>query len=149
MYLETKETQNATAPPITEAAKIWISEKPNAFKTKPLPTCSAKALESAKEIAKIIKHQASSIATTPKRESVKLPLLLYARTTITVAAGAVADGKIGPKSLEAINGMNPEVFGALFAVYKLDRYLRIIGNNHTQAKFAKGWANRTLSVLNK
>jgi len=62
-------------------------------------------------------------------------------------AGVVEDGKIGPKSLEAINTMDSKYFQAMFAVYKLDRYLRIIGNNHSQAKFAKGWANRTLSVL--
>lgn len=65
------------------------------------------------------------------------------------AAGAVADGKIGKNTLSAINSMDGEYFEALFAVYKLDRYMRIIGNNHSQAKFAKGWANRTLSVLNQ
>lgn len=63
------------------------------------------------------------------------------------AAGVKIDGKIGPISLRAINGMDSDLFEALFAVYKLNRYLHIIGNNSSQAKFAKGWANRTLSVL--
>lgn len=65
------------------------------------------------------------------------------------AAGVTSDGKIGPISLNAINSMDSDLFQAKFAVYKLDRYLNIIGNNHSQAKFAKGWANRTISVLNK
>lgn len=63
-------------------------------------------------------------------------------------AGVKEDGKIGAISLAAINDMDGQYFEALFAVYKLDRYMKIIGNNHSQAKFAKGWANRTLSVLN-
>ena len=49
------------------------------------------------EKAKIIKHQASSIATTPRRVSVKEPLALYSLTTIIVDAGAVAED-IAPKS---------------------------------------------------
>ena len=53
----------------------------------------------AKLIAKIIKHQASSMATTPKRVCVNGPLDLYSRITITVAAGAVA-AEIAPKIKE-------------------------------------------------
>ena len=47
--------------------------------------------EKVKEKAKIIRHHASSIATTPSRVLVRLPLALYSRITIKVAAGAVAE----------------------------------------------------------
>lgn len=68
------------------------------------------------------------------------------RTAIKIlqrAAGVTADGIIGPKTIAASSSVSPE----LFMVYRLDRYMRIIGERHSNAKFARGWSNRCLDVL--
>ena len=60
-------------------------------------------LATARAIANIIKHHASSTATTPRRGFVKGPRALNSLITITVAAGAVAD-EIAPKSIAKNRG---------------------------------------------
>ena len=84
----------AKAPPISEKA-----EKKIFGRKKPSVKGYLKALARVKETEKIIRHQASSRATTPKRVLVKIPLALYSLIIITVAAGAVAEA-IAPKSKE-------------------------------------------------
>lgn len=61
--------------------------------------------------------------------------------------GATPDGKIGPKSLEALNAMHPERFAAAFALAKLARYAQICNLDRSQSKFLLGWVNRTLRGL--
>ena len=60
-------------------------------------------MEKANDKAKTIRHQASSIATTPRSVLVKLPRALYSLMTIKVAAGAVAE-EIAPKRMATCKG---------------------------------------------
>lgn len=61
-----------------------------------------------------------------------------------LVAGATPDGKIGPKSLEAINAMTPEVFVLRYTLAKLSRYEQIVRRDRTQSKFLLGWLSRAL-----
>lgn len=69
------------------------------------------------------------------------------RTSVKLAQLCVqvsADGALGPKSLEALNACNPEVFVLRFALAKITRYRDIVTKDRTQIKFLLGWINRTL-----
>ena len=66
-------------------------------------TPSSASWARANDSAKTIRHQASSIATTPSRVLVKFPRALYSRITIKVAAGAVAED-IAPKRIATGRG---------------------------------------------
>lgn len=61
-----------------------------------------------------------------------------------LVAGAMPDGRIGPKSLEAINAMPPEVFVLRYTLAKLSRYEQIVRRDRTQSKFLLGWLSRSL-----
>lgn len=61
-----------------------------------------------------------------------------------VTAGATPDGAMGPKSLEAINALSPDLFLARFALAKLARYRDICTKDRGQMKFMLGWINRLL-----
>lgn len=61
-----------------------------------------------------------------------------------IAAGTTPDGAIGPKTLEALNAVNPELFLARFALAKLARYEQIVSRDRSQARFLLGWVRRTL-----
>ncbi len=61
------------------------------------------------------------------------------------SVGVTADGIIGNQTIKAAKNCSPE----LFMVYRLDKYMRIIGGRHANAKYAKGWSNRCLDVLSK
>lgn len=61
-----------------------------------------------------------------------------------LVAGATPDGKIGPRSLEAINAMTPEVFVLRYTLAKLSRYEQIVRRDRSQSKFLLGWLSRTL-----
>lgn len=61
-----------------------------------------------------------------------------------VTAGATPDGAMGPKTIEAINAMDPDLFLARFALAKIARYRDICTKNRGQMKFLLGWINRTL-----
>lgn len=54
------------------------------------------------------------------------------------------DGVIGPKSLAALNGCNPDDFKVRYALTKVARYAEIVNRDKTQKKFLLGWINRTL-----
>ena len=82
------------APPISKKAERKILERKKLSVRGYL-----KALARAKETEKIIRLQASSRATTPRRVLVKIPLALYSLIIITVAADAVAEA-IAPNSKE-------------------------------------------------
>jgi len=54
------------------------------------------------------------------------------------------DGKVGPKTLAAINAANPELFILRFALAKVARYRDIVKRDRSQLKFLLGWLSRTL-----
>ena len=61
-----------------------------------------------------------------------------------LVAGVTPDGRIGPKSLEAINALLPEVFVLRYTLGKLARYEQIVRRDRTQSKFLLGWLSRAL-----
>ena len=61
-----------------------------------------------------------------------------------IVAGTTPDGKIGPKTVTALNALDPEKFVLSFALAKLARYRDIVNKDRTQQKFLLGWVNRTL-----
>lgn len=61
-----------------------------------------------------------------------------------IVAGTTPDGKIGPKTVAALNALDPEKFVLSFALAKLARYRDIVNKDPTQQKFLLGWVNRTL-----
>ncbi len=61
-----------------------------------------------------------------------------------LVAGATPDGVVGPKTLAAINAMNPELFVAKYALARLARYEQIVRSDRSQQKFLLGWLSRTL-----
>jgi lysozyme family protein len=68
--------------------------------------------------------------------------------TATILAQAVVgttpDGQVGPKTLEALQAVDPDLFVARYALAKLARYEQIVRRDRSQAKFLLGWLSRTL-----
>lgn len=58
--------------------------------------------------------------------------------------GTTPDGRVGPKTLAALNACSPELFIARFALAKLARYEQIVTRDRSQGKFLLGWVRRTL-----
>ena len=70
------------------------------------------------------------------------------RTAIKLAQIAVEstpDGLIGPKTIAALNKVNPELFELRYAVLKIKRYISISRTKNRQ--FFRGWVIRTIKVL--
>ncbi len=63
---------------------------------------------------------------------------------LQVVVGATPDGAMGPKTLEALNAMEPRLFMALYALARIARYRDIVARDRSQGKFLLGWINRTL-----
>lgn len=61
-----------------------------------------------------------------------------------VVVGTTPDGRIGPKTLAAINDMDPELFVLRYTLAKVTRYRDIVERDRSQMKFLLGWINRTL-----
>lgn len=61
-----------------------------------------------------------------------------------LVVGAKADGVIGPKSVEAINGFDSEHFLAAFTVAKIARYVNIVKKRPSSRKYFYGWVVRAL-----
>ena len=61
-----------------------------------------------------------------------------------LVAGATPDGAMGPKTVAAINAMQPELFVARYALARLARYEQIVRRNRSQGRFLLGWLSRTL-----
>ena len=61
-----------------------------------------------------------------------------------LVAGTTPDGKIGFKSVEALNAYDPEKFVLAYALAKIARYRDIVSRDRIQQKFLLGWINRTL-----
>ena len=64
-----------------------------------------------------------------------------------IVVGVVPDGGIGPRTLAALNGCDPELFALKYALAKVSRYAEICNRDRTQSKFLLGWINRTLKEL--
>ena len=64
-----------------------------------------------------------------------------------IVVGVVPDGGIGPKTLAALNGCEPELFALKYALAKVSRYAEICNRDRSQSKFLLGWINRTLKAL--
>ena len=58
-------------------------------------------------------------------------------------SGVVVDGKIGPKTIEAINNMNENDFKKAFDTEEIAHYNSIVQKNPSQERFLKGWLNRS------
>lgn len=61
-----------------------------------------------------------------------------------IVVGTTPDGRVGPKTLAALNACSPELFMARFALAKLARYEQIVTRDRSQSKFLLGWVRRTL-----
>ena len=61
-----------------------------------------------------------------------------------LVAGTTPDGKIGAKTLQSLNGIDPDLFVARYALAKIARYRDIVAKNRTQQRFLVGWINRVL-----
>ena len=61
-----------------------------------------------------------------------------------VVVGVTPDGRVGPKTLAAINMTDPEVFLPRYALAKLARYRDIVTRDRSQQRFLLGWINRLL-----
>ena len=61
-----------------------------------------------------------------------------------LVVGTTPDGRIGPKTVAAVNAADPDLFCARYALAKLARYRDIVTKDRSQQKFLLGWINRTL-----
>lgn len=68
--------------------------------------------------------------------------LRRAAITLQRAAGIEADGKIGPRTIAAINAKTPKVFIYSLTVERLKFYQNLT----TWARYGRGWKRRVLSV---
>lgn len=64
-----------------------------------------------------------------------------------LVAGVTPDGSIGPKTIEALNSMQPDAFRTAYALVKIRRYADICNKDRTQSKFLLGWINRVMGQL--
>lgn len=63
-----------------------------------------------------------------------------------IAAGVIADGRIGPKSVEAINKMGAERFLDKLCIAMVARYYAIGMKDKTQRVWWPGWLGRALRI---
>lgn len=70
-----------------------------------------------------------------------------AKVLAQVVIGATPDGVFGSRTVDAINGHDPEKFILAYALAKITRYRDIVQRDRTQGKFLLGWINRTLNGL--
>jgi len=64
--------------------------------------------------------------------------------------GVKADGKVGPKTLAALENfrVSPDgAFVALFGLARIDRFSRLVAKRPANRKFLRGWVNRVLHEL--
>lgn len=64
-----------------------------------------------------------------------------------IIIGTTPDGRIGPKTLEAINSADEDLFIASYALAKIARYRDIVTRDKSQRVYLLGWINRTLNDL--
>lgn len=66
---------------------------------------------------------------------------------VQIIAGVTTDGKVGEKTLAALNSLQVEYFRASFALAKIKRYDGIVEKDRTQLKFFRGWVRRALEGI--
>lgn len=64
-----------------------------------------------------------------------------------LVVSAMPDGRIGPKTLTALNALDEGVFVLKYALAKVARYAEICNKDRSQSKFLLGWLNRTMKGL--
>ena len=62
-----------------------------------------------------------------------------------LVVGSTPDGSIGPRTVAALNSIDPDKFVMAYALAKIARYRDIVQRDKTQIKFLLGWINRTLA----
>lgn len=71
-------------------------------------------------------------------------------TAVRLAQGVVGttqDGKIGTKTLHALNTFPSLIFVLMYYVARTKRYEQIVSKDRTQGKFLLGWLRRSLRIL--
>ena len=63
-----------------------------------------------------------------------------------IIVGTVADGLIGPKTIEAINAYDTDAFDTEFDSEEIKYYEAIVSNNPEKKIFLSGWKNRAVAV---
>lgn len=63
------------------------------------------------------------------------------------ALGVVADGKIGPATLAALEKAKPEAVNNEVVALRVKLFCKICVKNPTQLKFLNGWVNRAFEFL--
>ena len=63
-----------------------------------------------------------------------------------ILVGTVADGLIGPKTIEAINAYDTDEFDREFDSEEIKYYEAIVSNNPEKKIFLNGWKNRAVAV---
>ena len=64
-----------------------------------------------------------------------------------IVAGVTPDGKAGPKTVAALDAVDPGVFRTNYTLAKIARYVEIVGKDRTQERFLLGWCRRSLKGL--
>lgn len=64
-----------------------------------------------------------------------------------IVVGATPDGRIGPKTLAALNAADPDKFVLAYTLAKIARYRDIVTRDKSQRVFLLGWINRSLKGL--
>jgi lysozyme family protein len=64
-----------------------------------------------------------------------------------LVVGSTPDGRIGAKTVEAINTYHPDLFLAHYTLAKIARYRDIVRRDRVQARFLLGWLNRALEQV--
>src|SRR3990167_5856646 len=62
------------------------------------------------------------------------------------AAGVLDDGRIGPRTMNGIMSMDPYLMAIAMITERNRFYHLIVEANQTQAKFLRGWLNRTADL---
>ena len=63
-----------------------------------------------------------------------------------IVSGAVADGLVGPKTIEAINRCDEKAFDTIYDEEEVKYYKAIVSNNPEKKVFLNGWKNRAVAV---
>ena len=61
-----------------------------------------------------------------------------------LVVGVTPDGKVGAKTIAALNAIDHDLFVARYALAKIARYRDIVVKNRTQQRFLVGWLSRAL-----
>lgn len=61
-----------------------------------------------------------------------------------IIVGTTPDGRIGPRTLTALNSADEDRFGLAYTLAKVARYRDIVLRDRSQAKFLLGWIDRAL-----